>query len=553
MKIDTEEYHRSLVISPFAFYILFFAATIVYITGLYVKVMDVDAAQYASISREMLISQHYLQVLDHGKNYLDKPPLLFWLSALSFKIFGISAFSYKLPSFLFTLLGVYSTFRLAKHLYDKTTGLLAALIIYTSQAFFLFNNDVRTDTLLTAFVIFSCWQLVLFSDLKNIWNLLAGFAGVAMAMMAKGPLGAVIPVSALLVHYVLKCQWQNFFRWQWIAGVILTLIILAPMVTGLYQQFGKEGPKFFFWTQSFGRITGENQWRNDAGYFYFTHVFLWSFLPWSILVAPAMLFSLVKIFKSRFAKDALTEYYSVGGFLLPFIALSLSKYKLPHYIFVLYPLAAIFTAAFIMHIIPVSKAATRILGIVQLIICAGMITMAIIICTQWFPGAGFVLWLPVTVGAAAGFWLWLMPKNLISRIVLPSALIAIVVNLLLNAHAYPALLKYQSGSELAAVAIKENVPEDKIFALNYSNYSFDFYFGNAPQILNSRQALTYIKLEQDFWLIVSEEILELLDQQNIQVKRIFSAEDYHITTLTLEFLNQDTRQQTTKKVYLVKI
>jgi hypothetical protein len=68
-------------------------------------VMEVDASQYAAMSREMLESGNYLQLFDRGQNYLDKPPLLFWVSAMSFKLFGISNFSYKLPSVLFSLLG----------------------------------------------------------------------------------------------------------------------------------------------------------------------------------------------------------------------------------------------------------------------------------------------------------------------------------------------------------------------------------------------------------------------------------------------------------------
>ncbi len=142
--------------------IIFLAATVVYIIGLFVKVMDVDAAQYASISREMMERGSFLQVLHRGENYLDKPPLLFWLSALSFKLFGISTFAYKLPSFLFTLLGVYSTYQIAKLLYNRDTGILAAVILYTSQAYFLFSNDVRTDALLTGCVAFACWQLLQF-------------------------------------------------------------------------------------------------------------------------------------------------------------------------------------------------------------------------------------------------------------------------------------------------------------------------------------------------------------------------------------------------------
>src|SRR5215831_10762221 len=106
-------------------------ATIVYVVGLLVKVMDVDAAQYASISREMLSNHQYLQVLYNRENYLDKPPLLFWLSVLSFKIFGVSTLAYKFPSFLFTLMGVYATYRLTKRFYNEQTALLATLFLYT--------------------------------------------------------------------------------------------------------------------------------------------------------------------------------------------------------------------------------------------------------------------------------------------------------------------------------------------------------------------------------------------------------------------------------------
>ena len=77
---------------------------IVYLMGSSVNIMDIDAAQYASMSREMLESGSYLQVFEHGKDYLDKPPLIFWLSSLSMKIFGVGNFGYKFPSFLFALL-----------------------------------------------------------------------------------------------------------------------------------------------------------------------------------------------------------------------------------------------------------------------------------------------------------------------------------------------------------------------------------------------------------------------------------------------------------------
>ena len=61
-----------------------------YIRGLSIDVMDVDASQYASIAMEMLQGGSWLEVQHRHADYLDKPPLLFWASALSYALFGIS-------------------------------------------------------------------------------------------------------------------------------------------------------------------------------------------------------------------------------------------------------------------------------------------------------------------------------------------------------------------------------------------------------------------------------------------------------------------------------
>src|ERR1700744_5269641 len=92
---------------------------IVFIIGLFIPLMEVDAAQYASISREMLENRSYLQVYDIGHDYLDKPPMLFWLSALSMRVFGVHDWAYRLPSLFFSFLAVYSTYRLALLFYRK--------------------------------------------------------------------------------------------------------------------------------------------------------------------------------------------------------------------------------------------------------------------------------------------------------------------------------------------------------------------------------------------------------------------------------------------------
>ncbi|MFI5186316.1 MAG: ArnT family glycosyltransferase, partial [Chitinophagales bacterium] len=131
---------------------LFSLLGLVYVAGLFVPLMDNDSAHHANIALHMYLNRDYVNLIDAGKDYLDKPHLLFWLCATSYKFFGITSFAYKFPSFCFTILGTYSTFRLGKSLYNNEIGRLSALIVASAFSYILANNDVRMDAILTACV-----------------------------------------------------------------------------------------------------------------------------------------------------------------------------------------------------------------------------------------------------------------------------------------------------------------------------------------------------------------------------------------------------------------
>ena len=101
-------------VKEYRYEILFGAILIVYFFNLFIDVMEVDAAQYAEISMEMSFTKSFLHIFQQGQDYLDKPPLLFWLSSVSMIVLGISNFAYKLPSVLIALLGIYSTYLFAR-------------------------------------------------------------------------------------------------------------------------------------------------------------------------------------------------------------------------------------------------------------------------------------------------------------------------------------------------------------------------------------------------------------------------------------------------------
>ncbi|MDP9040448.1 MAG: glycosyltransferase family 39 protein, partial [Bacteroidota bacterium] len=255
---------------------LFFSFIVVcillYLLGWLIPLMEIDAVQYANISREMLGNKQYIQLYDLGKDYLDKPPMLFWLSAMSMKIFGVSDFSYRLPSYLFSALAIYSTYRFSLLFYNPRIAWLSALVLASCQAIFLITHDVRTDTMLMGWVMLSIWQLAVWYSANRWRNLILASVAITGGMMTKGPIALMVPVFAFLPHFILQRKFSQLFRWQYLVILFIIAILLFPMSLGLYRQYdlhpekvmygqkGISGLRFFYWTQSFGRITGESTW-----------------------------------------------------------------------------------------------------------------------------------------------------------------------------------------------------------------------------------------------------------------------------------------------------
>lgn len=540
--------------APVIYLLLIFLTLIVYVMGMFPDIMQVDAAQYASVSLEMLQRGSFLQVFHHGKDYLDKPPLLFWLNAFSFKLFGFSNFAYRLPSVLVTLLGLWSTYRLASSLYDRDTGLLAALVLATTQAFFLFNSDIRTDTLLTGFVIFAVWQYQLYLDSGKMANLLAGSAGIGFAMLSKGPIGLMIPMLALVPGILLQRRYQFIFRWQTLAGLAVIILVLLPMLVGLYRQNGPKGLYFFFWLQSFGRLTGENKWHNDAGYFFLSHSFLWSFLPWSILAVAALAFRIRDVVRETLRRQWKTELLTLSGFLLPFLALSTSKYQLPHYIFVLYPFAAVFSASYAVRFLKEEGTASGIFSVIHAIIALVIYVAAGLIAAWLFPEMNIIIKTILSLMFMFSAWVLVRKGLPWQKVFLPPALAVIALNMVMNLHFYPQLLKYQAGSVAARWIREEKISHEQVGYFRARNMGFEVYLEkpDLPMYMEAAEVAVRLQESGTLWLYTDENGLELLRQTfNIGEVRVF--DDFHPTTLNWKFLNPQTRDKSLKKRYLVRL
>lgn len=555
-------------------YLIFFMSSIciVYFFGWHIDIMDVDATQYATISREMLVRNDFLKVFDRGQDYLDKPPLVFWCTVISYKIFGISNFSFRLPHFIFGLTALLFTFRLAKLYYGEYAAGLSIMILASTQAFFLMNHDCRMDMALTAGIAMSVFYMALYQLNKKRRHLCLCIAGTSIAMLAKGPLGLMIPVLAFSADFAVKRKWKAFVDPNYIWALLLLICLLLPMCIGLYEQYGTDGLIFYFWKQSFGRLTGENEfikqlvqedYLEDPSFFY--HTFAWSFSPWSILFVVAFLMEIKSLWKNKLFLKESQEIILLAGFVLTFTFLSFSKYKLPHYIFELFPFAAIITAR---HwtalessfnkdyhgVITRFLTVARCILIFQIVLMIALCVVSGILVFYFFPSQNTALTVFIFATILSlSFFLFMRFTNLFQAVFTLSICTAVSINLMLNMHVYPRLLKYQTGGDIGRILTEKQVQPQHF--LNFTDYgrALDFYAGQyiKRETFKTLQIPQY--LNKGNVLLVNEQQYQELLAKKMRAKIVYEGSDYPVTLLTIQFLHPATRAQTTQKRYLLEI
>ncbi len=539
------------------YYVLWTLIAAVYLCNLTIDVMEVDAAQYASMAAEMKDNASYLQVYHRGEDYLDKPPLLFWLSSVSFNVFGVNNIAYKLPALLALLLGLWSSYRFTLLYDNRETALMATTIVASTQAFFLMMNDVRTDGLLTGFVMFTIYQCAAYLKQRHRHFLILAGIGVGLSMLAKGPIGAIIPAVALGADRIMKGRLRDLINAKWAIVILVALLVLAPMCYGLYTQFdlhpektvygltGPSGLKFFFWTQSFGRITGDIYWDNNAPAYYFLLTFLWDFMPWVIVFYAAFVHALSRMWNDR---KGYSEYFCMGSFILVLILLSFSKYKLPHYIFPLFPFAAILTARYLQTTLSKSR---QLLSVTQLILMHVFYAAIVFAFFKAFPPKNILLPLLLSAGYVTMWIAYKHFQNSTQRILLTGCITAITFNLFLSLHLYPQLMQYQSGSWAGKMIHEDKGHADRLYySCQQPSYSLDFYSGKYVPVINASE---FGQIPANSWVYMTEEHLQDITArfpERFKIVREF--EHFHISMLKMKFILKETRQTQVKRRFLIE-
>ena len=194
--------------------------------------MDTTEARYAEIARKMAqLGDWVTPWYDTGVPYWGKPALSFWLTAMSFKTFGVSEFAARLPHFLCALLVAWLVWRLGVRRSRREAG-LAVTLLAGSALFFVAAGAVMTDGALvvgTTLAMYGFWRGVWNHDAPGHPERWLLFVGIAIALLAKGPVALVL-IGAPLLVWTLACRETRAVRraLPWFAGLAGVAVLVMP-------------------------------------------------------------------------------------------------------------------------------------------------------------------------------------------------------------------------------------------------------------------------------------------------------------------------------------
>jgi 4-amino-4-deoxy-L-arabinose transferase-like glycosyltransferase len=288
----------------------------------------------------------------NGGVYGDKPPLFFWLIALSSYLWqGFTSFSVRFPSAVFGTLTVLLTFFLGKRLYSPRTGFFSGLVLATSLHFVYLSTRANIDVTLTFFTTasFICFFLWYQEDKeeeirhsRTIRNLfIFGFyISMALATLTKGPIGLVFPLFGSLIFLLIQKEYGEMKRMRLLPGIFLFLAVVLAWYLPAISLGGRayvEENLFRHTTEAYS--TG---WTHPHPIYYYLYQFPVGFMPWILSLPAAVAYGCSK---TTIGKRKEFLFLSVWCLVI-FVFFSLSRSKRALYLLPLYPAASLMVGKF---------------------------------------------------------------------------------------------------------------------------------------------------------------------------------------------------------------
>jgi 4-amino-4-deoxy-L-arabinose transferase-like glycosyltransferase len=344
---------RDLLLLTLAFGALFF-----FRLGSY-PLSNPDEGRYAEIPREMVASGDYVTPRLNGVNYFEKPPLVYWTTAVCLKLFGPSEWSMRATPALFALAGVLLTYAAARRLHGRDAGWLAAVVLGTSILYFVIAHIMLLDMAVSVFMAATlfCFILGVREDpgARRRWLFYGLYASAAFATLTKGLIGFLVTGAVMFCWLLIFNQWKRLRPLHLPSGIALFLLIAAPWHV-LAAQANETWAHRYFVYEHWERFTTPAASRPGPWY-YFIGIVVAGLIPWT-----GFLWSAVRDgVRGGWAKknENADAWFFVTWAAFIFLFFSKSHSKLAPYILPIFPALAVMIGGWLAQALRATDGAKR--------------------------------------------------------------------------------------------------------------------------------------------------------------------------------------------------
>jgi 4-amino-4-deoxy-L-arabinose transferase-like glycosyltransferase len=332
-----------------------------------VPLLGPDEPRYTRVAVEMYRAGEWVTPTLRGEPWLEKSPLFYWLAGAAFRILGETEAAARLPSVLATLVLVFTTALVGARLYGSAAGLHAGFVAGLSVLPFAYGRAASMDVLLAAAVTASIGLLGLrLLGIAGRLSIVLAAVLAGLAVLAKGPLGLLLPLLVAVGHVALTREWR------WVREILSPralaafLLVAAPWYAAILHDQGRRFVDVFLLGHNLQRFTSTVH-NHPGPPWYYVPVLLAGVFPWSGLAVPALW--------RTSPRASAADRFVVLWLVLPFVFFSLAGSKLPGYILPCVPPLAILTGRLADRLVrergtPESYLSGRVAALVGLVLAA---------------------------------------------------------------------------------------------------------------------------------------------------------------------------------------
>jgi len=272
------------------FLLLLLVSTVYIFTATSRAIFDDGDALYSHISQQMAVKGDWVTPYANGVRFLDKPPILFWVTASSYRVFGYNEFAARFPAALAVVGIALILFFLAKKVGGASAGLIAGTASALCVGTFLFTRQVFPDVFFVFFLTLSIAAfLSWYQDKRNpVLPALVFYAAIACAVLTKGLMGMAFPAAIIILFLLWSRDLRRLWHFHIVKGILLFVILAFPWHI-LAALRNKGFLWYFFVNEQFLRFLGKRQpfdYESISLPIFWGLVLVWLF-PWSSFF-PAM-------------------------------------------------------------------------------------------------------------------------------------------------------------------------------------------------------------------------------------------------------------------------